>query len=149
MRPRTSIRGHVRWLVGWSVGWSVGRSVTQTFEMRKTADSDVFLHSYHLSCLTTFIFIHSIIHLFIHSFIYIFIHSSKTFIHKNLIKRGALIGLHLALLYLFSTGYQKSYWLIFIKPKEKETFIGSDHLSRLISNDHRCGHDDDNLKRHE
>ena len=27
MRPRTSIRGHVRWLVGRSVGWSVGRLV--------------------------------------------------------------------------------------------------------------------------
>ena len=37
---------------------SVGRSVTQTFEMFKTADSDVFLHSYHLSCHTTIIFIH-------------------------------------------------------------------------------------------
>ena len=37
--------------------------------MRKTADSDVFLHSYHLSCLITVIFIHSIIHSFIHSFI--------------------------------------------------------------------------------
>ena len=56
-----------------SVGWLVGRSVMQTFEMRKTADSDVFLHSYHLSCLTTFIFIHSFIHLFIHSYIHLFI----------------------------------------------------------------------------
>ena len=46
-------------------------------------------------------FIHSFIQSFndslIHSFIHIFIHSSKTFIQKILIKRGALIGLHLAL----------------------------------------------------
>ena len=75
--PRTSIRGHVR--------WSVGRSVTQSFEMRKTADFDVFLHSYHLSCLTTFIFILSFIQSFIHQK-----RSSTNF----LIKRGALIGLY-------------------------------------------------------
>ena len=136
-----------------SVGWLVGRSRKRLKCAKRLILTYFFIpitfhaspHSY------SFIqsFIYSFIHSFIHSFIYIFIHSSKTFIHKNLIKRGALIGLHLALLYLFSTGYQKSYWLIFIKPKEKETFIGSDHLSRLISNDHRCGHDDDNLKRHE
>ena len=64
-------------------------------------------------------------------------------------KNTVLVKDYAIFLYLFSTEYQKSYWLIFIKPKEKETFIGSDHLSRLISNDHRCGHDDDNLKRHE
>ena len=49
-----------------SVGRSVGRMVTQTFEMCKTADSDKFLHSYHLSCLTTFIFIHSFVCSLIH-----------------------------------------------------------------------------------
>ena len=39
------VRGHVRWLVG--------RLVTQTYKTLKTANSVVFLHSYHLSCLTT------------------------------------------------------------------------------------------------
>ena len=98
MRPRTLVRGHVGWLVSRSVGFLV----MQTFEMYKTADSDVFHYSYHLSYLTTFIFIHSFVHSFIKN-----IHSSKTFIyqktfiHKFLIKRGALIGLHLALFLSF------------------------------------------------
>ena len=39
---------------------------------------------------------HALLHSF--SFIYLFIHSFETFIHKFLIKRGALIGLNLALL---------------------------------------------------
>ena len=56
---------------------SVGRSVTQTFEMSNTADSDVLFHSYHLSCLTIFIFIPLFIHTFIHSINQSFI----TFIH--------------------------------------------------------------------
>ena len=48
MRPRASIEVMS---VGWLVGRSVGR-VTQTFEMCKMANSDVVLHSNHLSCLT-------------------------------------------------------------------------------------------------
>ena len=75
--------------VGWLVGQSVCRLVTQSFEMRKKADSDVFLHSYHLSCHTYF---HSVIHSFIHSFIH-----SKTSIQKFYLGE-TLIGHNVALL---------------------------------------------------
>ena len=98
-------------LVSWLVGWSV----EQTFKMRKTANSDVFFHSHHLSCFTTFIFIllfihyfvhsfvHSFIHLFIHSFICSFIHSFiHLFLHAQIPnQRGAPIGHNLALFNIF------------------------------------------------
>ena len=54
---------------GWLIGLLVGWLVTQTFEMHKMADSDVFLHSYHLSFLIHIHF-HSVIHSFIHSSIH-------------------------------------------------------------------------------
>ena len=64
-----------------SVGRSVGQSVMKTFQMHQTADSTVFLHSSHLSCLFTLIFIvvHSFIPSFIHSFIHSFFHSFISF----------------------------------------------------------------------
>ena len=88
-----------------SVGRSVGRLVTQTFEMSKTANFDAFLHLVHPSCLTGIITIHWIIHSFIHSFIHTFIHSSKTFIHKILIKQGEFIDLELILFHVYAQCY--------------------------------------------
>ena len=64
---------------------SLGWSDTQMLKMLKTANSFASIHPYNL-CLTT------LIHSFLPSFIHSFIHSFKTFIHKFLIKRGALIG---------------------------------------------------------
>ena len=93
--PRTSIRGHVRRVVGRLVGWLA----TQMFKTLKTAKYVVFLHYYRFSCLTTLIFILLFVDSFIHSFIYSF----KTFIHKFLIKRGALIGHNLALFFKLSS----------------------------------------------
>ena len=81
-------------LVGRLVGWSVGRS-RKCFICAKRLILTYFFTpiTFHASPHS-----YSFIQSFIQSFIHIFIHSSKTFIHKILIKRGALIGLHLALL---------------------------------------------------
>ena len=73
-------------------GRLVSWSDSQTFEMHKMAESDVFLPFYHLSCLTTFFFIL----LFIHSFNHPFIHS-KTCTQKFYL-RGVLISHNLAFL---------------------------------------------------
>ena len=75
--------------VGWSVGWSVGRS------RKRLKCAKRLILTYLFIPITLYSSPHSFS--FIRSFIYSFIHSSKTFIHKFLIKRGALIGLHLAL----------------------------------------------------
>ena len=75
--------------VGWLVGWLVGRSRKRLKWPKRLI----------LTCFLIPITFHALPHSFsfIQPFIPSFIHSSKTFIHEFLIKRGALIGLHLAL----------------------------------------------------
>ena len=81
-----------------SVGRSVGRSRKRLKCTKRLVLTYFFILITFYASPHSFSYIHSFIHSLIHSFIlHSFIHSSKTFIHKFLIKRGALFGLHLAL----------------------------------------------------
>ena len=150
MRPRTSIRGHVRrlvgwlvgrsfgrsfgrlvgWLVGWSVDWLVGWLVGRSCKRLKCAKRPILTYffipiTFHASP-HSYLFIHS----FIYSFIHIFIYSSKTFIHKILIKRGALIGLYLVLYSLSIPSFQvgDSNWQVRNHARSDFPFVNTGQL---------------------